>query len=94
MLTFDNLDKLPRASGVYRVMDCDLNVIYVGKGVNIHSRWNSAKHHRYDEIIEYCKGSTPLIEWVLVPEWLLFRTENCAVRFYKPVLNRNTPQIV
>jgi excinuclease UvrABC nuclease subunit len=94
MLTFNDLDKLPKASGIYRVMDCDRNVIYVGQSKNIYERWNSGKHEKHDEAIKYCNGSVPLIDWVLMPEWLLNRAENCAVRFYDPVLNQITPAIV
>ena len=92
MLLISKLEFLPKLSGIYKVLDAEGNVIYVGQAKNIHSRWNNG-HHKLSEIIaEY--GMTVCIEWVVVPEWLLNRAENAAVSYYQPKLNLKTPPIV
>lgn len=88
----NNLKALPSVSGIYLVYDADGEVIYIGQAKNIHQRWKSG-HHKLGEIITEC-GTNAYISWVEVPEWLLNRAENAAVRFYKPRLNLRTPSVV
>jgi excinuclease UvrABC nuclease subunit len=88
----NNLKALPSVSGIYLVYDADGEVIYIGQAKNICQRWNSG-HHKLGEIIAEC-GMNAYISWVEVPEWLLNRAENAAVRFYKPRLNLRTPSVV
>jgi excinuclease UvrABC nuclease subunit len=92
MLPISRLELLPKISGIYRVLDADGNVIYVGQAKNIHSRWTNG-HHKLSEIIsEY--GIDVYIDWVVIPEWLLNRAENAAFSFYRPKLNSKTPPVL
>ena len=92
MLPITELERLPKVSGIYKILDADGNVIYVGQAKNIHSRWNNG-HHKLSEIIaEY--GTAAYIDWVEIPEWLLNRAENATICFYKPKLNSKIPPVV
>lgn len=92
MLPITNLKALPKASGIYKVVDSVGNVIYIGQAKDIHARWNDG-HHKLSAILaEY--GATAFIQWVLLPEWLLNRAESAAIRFYQPKLNIKMPPIV
>jgi len=92
MLPIDKLEYLPKTSGIYKVLDANGNVIYVGQAKNIHSRWNNG-HHKLSQIIAEC-GLAARIDWVEIPEWLLNRAENAAVSFYNPKLNSKMPPVV
>jgi excinuclease UvrABC nuclease subunit len=87
-----NLQALPQVSGIYKVIDTDNNVVYIGQAKNIYERWNNG-HHKISEILSKCETNA-YIEWVELPEWLLNRAENAAVCFYQPPLNAKTPPIV
>ena len=92
MLPISKLEFLPKMSGVYKVLDAEGNVIYVGQAKDIYSRWNNG-HHKLGKIIaEY--GTTVYIDWVFVPEWLLNRVENATISYYQPKLNLKNPPIV
>jgi excinuclease UvrABC nuclease subunit len=92
MLPITQLEFLPKISGIYKVLDANGNVIYVGQAKNIHSRWNNG-HHKLSAIIaEY--GIEAYIAWAEIPEWLLNRAENAAISFYQPKLNSKTPPVV
>jgi excinuclease UvrABC nuclease subunit len=90
-ISIGKLDFLPEVSGVYRVLDANNNVIYVGQARNIRERWKN--HHKLKEIVALC-GVDAYIDWVEIPEWLLNRVENTAVCFYQPKLNRKNPPVV
>lgn len=96
MLSLQDRDKLPDKPGIYRVLDGNQNVIYVGQAKNIRGRWKNKKHHKLKPIEEYCKEkkTEAFIDWVLVPKKLLNRVENCAIKFYNPILNELTPPLV
>ncbi len=92
MISITEIEQLPQISGVYKVLDDNGQVIYIGQSKNIYKRWKNG-HHKLAEIIgQY--GTNIYIEWVEVPEWLLNRVENTAVSFYQPKLNSKTPPIV
>ena len=92
LVPITNLQALPQVSGIYKVIDTDNNVLYIGQAKNIYERWNNG-HHKLNEILSQC-GVNAYIEWVEVPEWLLNRAENAAISFYKPPLNLKTPPVV
>lgn len=92
MLSITQLGNLPTCGGIYRVLDQAGTVIYIGQARNIYQRWKRG-HHKISEILTLC-GTEAFIDWVELPEWLLNRAENLAVRYYQPVLNRKTPPIV
>ena len=87
-----NLHNLPKISGIYKVIDANNNVLYVGQAKNIYQRWHLG-HHKLGKIIEIC-GVNAYISCTEVPEWLLNRAENAAISFYRPALNLRTPPIV
>ncbi|EAZ90481.1 GIY-YIG nuclease family protein [Crocosphaera chwakensis] len=92
MISVKNIYLLPKVSGVYKVIDGQGTIIYVGQSKNIYRRWNNG-HHILPKIIREC-GDNTLIDWVEVPEWLLNRVENMTVSFYQPKFNRKTPPVV
>lgn len=92
MIPITQLDKLPKISGVYRVVSAEGKVIYIGQAKNIHERWKNG-HHKLADIIALC-GSSAHVEWVKIPEWLLNRAEHVALVFYKPILNKKNAPIV
>lgn len=91
MVPINQLKSLPKISGIYRVLDADGNVIYIGQSKDIYARWNNG-HHKLGEIISEC-GLTAYITWVEIPEWLLNRAENATLSFYQSRLNSKTPPV-
>jgi excinuclease UvrABC nuclease subunit len=83
---------LPQVSGIYKVLDANQKVLYIGQAKNIYRRWQSG-HHKIAEILALC-GTNAYIEWVEIPEWLLNRAENAAICFYQPSLNFRIPPVV
>lgn len=92
MIPITDLQNLPKISGIYKVVDADNNVLYIGQAKNIYVRWNNG-HHKIGKILEIC-GTNAHISYVQIPEWLLNRAENAAIAFYQPQLNKKTPPIV
>jgi excinuclease UvrABC nuclease subunit len=92
MLSITNLQALPKASGIYKVVDAEGCVIYIGQAKNIHTRWNNG-HHKLSDILAEC-GTNAFIQWVLVPGWLLNRAEFAAISFHQPKLNKKRPPVV
>jgi excinuclease UvrABC nuclease subunit len=83
---------LPQVSGIYKVLDANKKVIYIGQAKNIYKRWQNG-HHKIAEILAIC-GTNAYIEWVEIPQWLLNRAENAAISFYQPPLNSKNSPIV
>ena len=71
MLPISQLEALPKISGIYRVLDAEGCVIYIGQARNIHERWNNG-HHKLGKIIAE-HGVDACIDWVFIPGWLLNR---------------------
>jgi excinuclease UvrABC nuclease subunit len=92
MLPITNLEALPRDSGIYKILNYEGTIIYVGQSKNIYTRWKNG-HHKLGVILAEC-GTNASIHWVLLPEWLLNRAESAAIQFYKPKLNQKQPPIV
>lgn len=92
MVSLSEINLLPKVSGIYKVLNGEGEVIYVGQSKNIYHRWNNG-HHKLPKILIEC-GTNAYIDWVEVPEWLLNRVENSTISFYKPKLNQRTPSIV
>lgn len=92
MLEITNLQELPHVSGVYKIINSQGQVVYIGQAKNINKRWKKG-HHKLGEIIAKY-GLNVYIEWVVVPEWLLNRVENTAISFYQPEFNSKKPPIV
>ncbi len=87
----NELDKLPKYSGIYKVFSTQENkVVYIGQSKNIHQRWNNG-HHKLPQLIALY-GTKVYIECTEVPDWLLNRAEHTAISFHQPELNsRNAP---
>lgn len=92
MIPITELHSLPKISGIYKVVDANNNVLYIGQAKNIHLRWNNG-HHKTSKILAMC-GANAFIVWVQIPERLLNRAENAAIAFDQPPLNIKTPPIV
>lgn len=92
MIPITELQNLPKISGIYKVIDADNNVLYIGQAKNIYCRWNNG-HHKLGKIIAMC-GANAYIICVQIPEWLLNRAENAAIAFYQPPLNKKTSPVV
>jgi excinuclease UvrABC nuclease subunit len=92
MLPITQLSALPKTSGIYKVLDGEKQVIYVGQAKNIYERWNNG-HHKLGQIIAQC-GTQAYIDWTVLPAWLLNRAESTAIAFYRPSLNQKTPPVV
>lgn len=93
MIPITELKRLPKVSGIYKVIDpTSNNILYIGKAKNIYHRWNNG-HHKLGEIISRY-GINVYITWACIPVWLLNRAENAAISFYKPPLNIKTPPVV
>jgi excinuclease UvrABC nuclease subunit len=92
MVPLTDLKSLPSTSGIYKVLNNNRKVIYIGQAKNIYERWNNG-HHKLGSIIAEC-GIDAYIDWVEIPEWLLNRAENAAISYYRPKLNLKTPPVV
>lgn len=92
MVKITNLVDLPKKSGLYKVLDGQGTILYIGQSSNIHARWNSG-HHKLSDILQRC-GTEVWVDWVLLPSWLLNRAEFAAVQFHRPLLNQKMPPIV
>lgn len=93
MIPICEIQRLPRASGIYKVLNPAGVVIYVGQAKNIHKRWKNG-HHKYHPVTRKYGDREVFITWSLMPQWLLNRAENAAVSFYKPEFNQKTPSVV
>lgn len=92
MVSITNLQALPQASGIYKVVNAVGLVIYIGQAKDIHARWNNGHHKLSDILADY--GTDAFIQWVLMPEWLLNRAEFAAISFHQPKLNKKRPPVV
>lgn len=77
---------LPRASGIYFVTDERNHLLYIGKAVNLQSRWTGGGHHRYKQLAR--KGLDKItISYVLAPLTELNNLERQYIEALKPLLN-------
>jgi excinuclease UvrABC nuclease subunit len=92
MKTFiTNINQLPKICGIYKVIDSQGTVIYVGQSKNIYKRWNDG-HQVLPKILKnYQEISGIYIECIEIPEFLLNRAENLAIKFHQPWLNQKLP---
>ncbi len=93
MLSLSQLSALPRASGIYLVLDGAGQVLYIGQAQNIYQRWNSG-HHKMAEILALEDSATTRIQSILLPCWLLNRAEHAAIASHQPKLNQRMPPVV
>ncbi|MEL6788658.1 MAG: GIY-YIG nuclease family protein [Cyanobacteria bacterium J06607_15] len=91
-IQINNLQELPKICGIYKVVDDNNNVLYVGQAKDIYQRWNKG-HHTMGKILNKC-GTNAYIVWVKIPEWLLNRAENAAISFYQPILNQKNAPVI
>ena len=86
---FTESHKLPCISGIYVVVDCNDNVWYVGKAINLNSRWNGRGHHRYAQLSRSNGKRDFSIFWKTCVASELDKTERYYINLLKPSLNES-----
>jgi hypothetical protein len=79
--------QLPPHSGIYVVVDAQDQVWYVGRSVNLHTRWNGRGHHRYQQLSRTNTKRSYQIHWKNFPVYELDRKEQFYIDLFKPHLN-------
>ena len=88
---FRELAKLPKYSGIYFVKDKAGQVLYVGKGRNISSRWDG--HQVFKKICAAVDNPNDCtVETRPVTLELLDKVEQLAIATYNPSLNVQKPR--
>jgi len=76
-VTIENKNQLPYKSGIYFVFE-DNEILYVGKSINLHERWQSHQHYNRFK-------KTDKIGFVLTDNLLI---EKDFIRKYQPKFNK------
>lgn len=79
----DREEALPHASGLYAVLR-GRRLLYIGKSVNLHDRWQGEGHHRYGQLrrMGRCR-----LHWVTLSRRTIDRKERELIERWKPSLN-------
>ena len=78
----DRKTELPRASGVYAVLDRN-RVMYIGRTGDLRKRWSSG-HHRYHQAE---KLKDPRLAWMLLRKSEISQIETVLIKQYRPAWN-------
>lgn len=83
-------DSLPKCPSVYFAIDSRNRVLYVGKAINLLSRWKN--HHRQEQLNRINRKNKIKIAWLYCSNdlALLANTETYFIEFYQPLLNRTS----
>ena len=82
-LLLEDRNQLPEASGIYAILS-EGNVYYVGKSVNIKSRWSGSGHHRVCD----CRSLVnPYLYYCEFPKHMLNELEQVAIFELSPLWN-------
>jgi hypothetical protein len=73
---------LPSRAGIYFAIASDHSVQYIGKSINLQSRWQ--QHHRFKQLQN--KGPIKLA-WLDCPSELLDGVEAALIDYFQPCLN-------
>jgi predicted GIY-YIG superfamily endonuclease len=85
-VTMKSRDLLPKAPGIYYVLDERSIVWYIGKAQNLQSRWQGKAHHRIDQLQKQRQKKFS-IYYELVAETSLEALEKQRIEQYNPQLN-------
>lgn len=78
-------EQLPSTSGIYFITKQN-RLLYIGKAINLRSRWTGTGHHRYKQLAT--KGLDKIIiSYILAPVTELDRLERQYIQALKPLLN-------
>lgn len=86
-LPFKEKHYLPSISGIYVVVDFTDHVWYVGKAINLNSRWNGRGHHRYAQLSRSNGKRNFNIYWKPCATRELDQTERYYINLFQPSLN-------
>lgn len=80
-------DNLPNCAAIYFVSDSKGQVLYIGRTVNLASRWR--EHHRFNQLKRFNRKNRVSISWMTCSNDLntLSNLENSLIKLYKPPLN-------
>lgn len=87
-LPLSQRNSLPECPSIYFAIDSNNRVLYVGKAINLLSRWKN--HHRQEQLNRINRKNPIKIAWLICPSELevLARTETYFIEFYQPLLNQ------
>jgi predicted GIY-YIG superfamily endonuclease len=80
-------NRLPNCAAIYFVTDSNGQIIYIGRTVNLVSRWKD--HHRFNQLKRFNRKNLLSISWLNCSNDLstLSKLENEFINLYKPPLN-------
>lgn len=85
-VTLPDREKLPQISGLYFVLDSE-KVLYIGRSIDIKTRWASQNHHRLKQLLNR-KTESILIAWLKIDDAdMLPVIEKEAIDRFSPLLN-------
>ena len=80
---------LPKTPGIYFAIDAGEVVQYIGRSIDINSRW--VQHHRFEELTQI-EGIR--LAWLEVDELqLLPHIEKALIQYFKPKLNQTNVKV-
>lgn len=79
--------QLPTQPGIYVVVDMNEEVWYVGKSINLNTRWQGKSHHRYKQLSRTNNKNLYRIYWQTFSESQLSEKERQYIDLFKPHLN-------
>lgn len=77
----DRSQCLPSRPGLYAVLDRRGHAHYVGKSINLKSRWAGYSHHRCEQAER--ELNDPRLAWVVLPKGAIHDLETQLIRYYK-----------
>ena len=86
-LLLEERKHLPDASGIYVIADNEHTVWYVGKSINIRTRWQGKGHHRYKQLSRTNRKRQYRVYWSLCPLEHLDQQEKHHINTLRPHLN-------
>lgn len=89
-LSLSQRNILPECPAIYFAVDSKNRVLYVGKAINLLTRWKN--HHRQEQLNRINRKNKIKIAWLQCSNnlTLLANTETYFIEFYQPLLNRTS----
>ena len=85
-VTLENLESLPKTSGIYFALGLEGEVLYIGMATNFRKRWQG--HHRYWNLMQVC--SEAKLYFFEVSNTNLAQLESELIELHNPKLNNKT----